>query len=418
MGLGRPPRGLLCHGCGTILEPLEAAEALGVHRLVCPSCGEIFRARRRRREAGPAGPSAPALALSSSAEPAPVGALGLVLRGWGLRGLERAFHTGMVAGTLTLLALGGFSRVFRGWLNDEVNGWGRVVETLGGVHVVAETQDPDADLGPAIVYADAPALFAAISEVARRLGAKPPMQVRLSYLPCCGVVAWKRSNALVLGLPLLHVLTMAELRAVLAHELAHLARGDATRSARSARFVRALGQALDQSNGRVHGPLGAWARACHRLGEALLAPIARGQEARADRCAAAIAGGDAAASALVKVALVQPLFREVLEQYNPTNPDLPNLYAFFRAFWHRLPEPLFTNIRLHVLSGLGAIPDGVHPPLPDRLAIVQSYPRRDPADSTPAKTTLGDLEALEQMLHNRLYSTPGVEPSIFHRAGT
>src|SRR5438270_620740 len=109
------------------------------------------------------------------------------------------------------------------------------------------TQDPDAALGPVIVYGDAPALFSAIGDVARRLGARPPQQVRLSYLPCCGVVAWRRSSALVLGLPLLHVLTMAELRAVLAHELAHLARGDATRSARLARFVHALDQALDHA---------------------------------------------------------------------------------------------------------------------------------------------------------------------------
>ena len=69
-----------------------------------------------------------------------------------------------------------------------------------------------------------------MNEVAQKLGVKPPGQVRLTYLPCCGVVAWGRSRALILGLPLLRVLTVAELRAVLAHELAHLAAGDATRA--------------------------------------------------------------------------------------------------------------------------------------------------------------------------------------------
>ena len=49
----------------------------------------------------------------------------------------------------------------------------------------------------------------------------------------------------------------------------------------------------------------------------LIEPVARGQEARADRCAAAIAGGSAASSALVKVAVVQPLFREVLAIVRP-----------------------------------------------------------------------------------------------------
>src|SRR6202035_5154493 len=63
--------------------------------------------------------------------------------------------------------------------------------------------------------------------------------------------------------------------------------------------------------------LGAWARTCRRWSSRLIAPIARGQELRADRSAAAIAGGSAAASALVKVAVVQPLFREVLWSYDP-----------------------------------------------------------------------------------------------------
>jgi hypothetical protein len=33
-------------------------------------------------------------------------------------------------------------------------------------------------------------------------------------------------------------------------------------------------------------------------------------------------------------------------------------------------------------------------------------------------TFLGDLEIFEQMLHNRLFGLPPVEPSVFHRAGS
>ncbi|HWE38848.1 MAG TPA: M48 family metallopeptidase [Isosphaeraceae bacterium] len=352
------------------------------------------------------------------AEARPVGPLNLALRRLGLRGLELAYRAGVATGSAALLVVGGLAPVLRGWLRDEIDDWGDVVEALGGVRVVAETTDPDADYGPVIAYADAPVLFAAIGEVARRLGVRPPEQVRLAYLPCCGVVAWRRTRALMLGLPLLHVLNLAELRAVLAHELAHLARGDATRAVRSARFVAALGRALDRREGRARGPLHAWARFCHRRAAVLLEPISRGQEARADRLAAAIAGGDAAAAALVKVALVQPLFREVLDHYDPTDPDLPNLYAFFRSFWNRLPEPLQTSMRLRVLAGYQAPRDPAHPPLPDRLAIVQSYPRRNSHESSPVKHPLGDLEPLEQMLHNRLFGGLPLEPTVFHRAGT
>ncbi len=268
----------------------------------------------------------------------------------GVRALEFTYYAGVTAGAAALLACGGIFPVAHGWLRDEIGDLTGVLETLGGVRVVTETRDPDADLGPVLAYTDAPLLFSAMNDVARKLGVKPPGQVRLTYLPCCGVVAWGRSRALILGLPLLRVLTLAELRAILAHELAHLAQGDATRAARSARFVAGLRQALDRAGGRTHGPLGAWARWCCRLAESWIGPVARGQEARADRSAAAIAGGGAAASALVKVAIVQPLFREVLETYDPTAPDAPNLYAFFRAFWFRLPAEVHTAMRLQVLT--------------------------------------------------------------------
>ncbi|MGZ3303902.1 MAG: M48 family metallopeptidase, partial [Isosphaeraceae bacterium] len=138
----------------------------------------------------------------------------------------------------------------------------------------------------------------------------------------------------------------------------------------------------------------------------MIEPVARGQEARADRMAAIIAGGGAAALALVKVAVVQPLFREVLERYDPTDPDFPNLYAFFWTFWYRLPGRV----------GLGdevAGPDQparharprASPPLPDRLALIQAYagPVCVNGDTQPATTFLGDLEIFEQMLHNRLF---------------
>jgi Zn-dependent protease with chaperone function len=318
-----------------------------------------------------------------------------------------------------MLVGGGFVPVLRRWLSDDLTSWGQVIETLGGTWTAIHSSDPDGDLGPAISRVDAPRLFEEVDTISRALGARPPEQVRITYLPCCGVVAWKQSRALLLGLPLVHILDISELRAVLAHELAHLARGDATQSARSARFVEGLGQALDRNDGPSFSPLRFWANGCRRLGDRLIAPIARGQEARADRSSASVAGGTAAASALVKVASVQPIFREVLDHYTPDDAHA-NLYAFFREFWARIPESLQVSIRHGLLTDETARPDDVHPPLIDRLAIVQSYADRAsfPGDHDPASTMIGDLGAIEQMLHNRLFSVGRVEPSIFHRAGT
>jgi Zn-dependent protease with chaperone function len=344
----------------------------------------------------------------------------LIWRNGVLRLLEHIYWMVTWTGSIILLLLGGFVPVVRGWLSNELDGWSGVVAALGGVWFTVQTHDPDSDLGPVLARVDAPNLFATIESVGRRLGVKPPGQVRLTYLPCCGVVAWGRSRALLIGLPLFRVLTQGELRAIVAHELAHLARGDATAAARSARFVESLEQAIERLGPRVRGPLGAWARFCLREASWLIEPVARGQEARADRCAAAIAGGSSASSALVKVAVVQPLFREILEAYDPNEYASHNLYAFFRSFWYRLPAEMHTNMRLSVLTSRHGNNDPAHPPLPDRIAALQSYP--DPAhtngDGSPATTFLGDLEIFEQMLHNRLFGLPSVEPTVFHRAGT
>jgi len=407
-GAAEVSHGLLCPECATELGEHPQS---GTAR--CPRCGRPVSIGAELRAPG-------RTASSATNGSAPLGGLMLRWRNAILRLIEHLYWTVTLAASLLLLAAGGFVPVLRGWLRNEVDGWSDAVATLGGVWFAVETKDPDSDLGPVLARVDAPQLFSTIDAVGRRLGVKPPGQVRLTYLPCCGVVAWGRSQALIIGLPLFRVLTQGELRAVVAHELAHLARGDATRAARSARFVEALEQAVARNGRRVRGPLGAWARFCLHEASWLIEPVARGQEARADRFSAAIAGGTAASSALVKVAVVQPLFREVLQSYDLSESMSLNLYAFFRAFWYRLPVDVHSAMRMSVLTNLNGAHDPAHPPLPDRIASLQAYP--DPAslngDSLPATTLLGDLEIFEQMLHNRLFGLPGIEPSVFHRAGS
>ena len=142
--------------------------------------------------------------------------------------------------------------------------------------------------------------------------------------------------------------------------------------------------------------------------------------------AAQLAGGPTTASALVKVALVQPLFEEVIIYYQSETFNL-NLYAFFRAFWGRLPEPFLADLRHRTLGQRRAVDDSAHPPLLDRLQRIQDLPDRSPseldvplldADKIPAAATLGDAEAVEQALHDRLFRSRTVEKSVFHRAGS
>lgn len=401
-----------CPDCEAELEPIGPGPA----RFACPVCRGVFRVERVPSPAPPTNPAGEP--PSTNGNGAPVGSLSLRWRGLALWTLARLYWSVTAILTAAMLALGGFVTVLGGWLRDEIAGWADVVEALGGAWFRIETSNPDADLGPIVARLDAPLLFDAIDLVSRRLGIKRPGQIRLAHLPCCGVVAWGRSRALLIGLPLLRVLTRAELRAIVAHELAHLARGDATRAARLARFVEGLERAVERRDGRLFGPLGSWARFCLRAASRLIEPVAWGQETRADRLSALIAGGGAAASALVKTAMVQPLFREALDYYDPETAET-NLYAFFRSFWSRLPVELRSDLRLRLLADGDAARDPAHPPLRDRLTLLQSYPDHVPrdGDSQPAATLLGDLEIFEQMLHNRLFGATGsTEPSVFHRA--
>ena len=403
-----PPPVLQCPTCGQTLvatgPPEGKAES---YPMRCHRCGKTYRVRPR---AG--GVTRPPRR--------PIGGLALFCRSQLLRMVFGVYRLGQGLGTVGLFVCGGFVPVARGWLDDSITSWRQVVAALGGVAIRHGRVDPDADFGPILKRGDAPRLFDLLAEVALRLEVRPPEQVRLAFLPCCGVVAWGQSSALLLGLPLLPVLEIGELRAILVHELAHLARGDATWSARLVRSVEVLGRALDDPGSTTWGPLRWWALACRRVALTLLGPIAEGQETRADRLSASIAGGGDAASALVKVALVQPLFRELLEVFDIEDPAAPNLYATFRRFWGHLPKPLIDSMRMGLLTTTEGVDQSPHPPLADRVAHLLGYPNRPPipAGRDPAATLLGDVEWIEQMMHDRLYNLHPIEPTVFHNTGT
>ena len=178
---------LFCPACAAELNGHARAPAPASPPDRCAQCGEPLdhptpgRASQR---------SASGVAHRSP----PPGGVMLLWRNWMLRIVENAYWLGTLTGSAVMLACGGFVPVGRRWLLNEIGGWPEVVETLGGVWFPDITNDPDSDLGPVVARVDAPLLFNTIDSVGRRLGVKPPSQVRLTYLPCCGVVAWGRSR--------------------------------------------------------------------------------------------------------------------------------------------------------------------------------------------------------------------------------
>jgi heat shock protein HtpX len=80
--------------------------------------------------------------------------------------------------------------------------------------------------GPLLNPAGQARLFAELQGVARAVGEAMPAEVYISPEMNAGVLVRRRRRVMVLGLPLMQVLTVNEMRAVLAHEFGHYHGGD------------------------------------------------------------------------------------------------------------------------------------------------------------------------------------------------
>jgi len=187
--------------------------------------------------------------------------------------------------------------------------------------------------------AQAPALWRLIDEVARTVGTTPPDNLVLTPEPNCYAVEVPvvlpdqrvSGRTLCLSLPLLHLWDERELRAVVAHELAHFHGEDTRYSREYAPALRAAAEALE----KLRATLDRDARAVAVLP---LVPIfgftverftvataahSREREFAADRAAARVAGPLAFATALLKVAVAAPAWAIYLQRATETDGQSP-----------------------------------------------------------------------------------------------
>ncbi|MFO0948148.1 MAG: M48 family metallopeptidase [Planctomycetota bacterium] len=300
----------------------------------------------------------------------------------------------------------------KGWSAGQ-NGWGNAI--LGD-------DEPDASIGPMLTRDDAPDLFNILEDLARQLGGGLPTEVRLSYLPACGVLDLGSQSGyprqvLIIGLPCFLILRTDELRAVLAHELAHLTLEDAVFTRDIVNFSQELHRKMrrgadwsDWVNPRY------WLARSISFGlAAATASVSRAMEYRADDWSAACFGTRPLASALEKLAIVQPIFREVLFIYDPIARPAVSVYAYFLRVWKRLPAVEYKRLRKRFVKGIKPDRFDPHPPVYKRIKRLTGPEWTTGRWAMPAAKLLAAPEELVTLMNNRLYAEQIEPTSVFRK---
>jgi Zn-dependent protease with chaperone function len=303
-------------------------------------------------------------------------------------------------------------------------GWLPAIALLKGALTVrpAPFRAPGRELG----RDEAPELFALVEELARRTRTAPPSAVYLSRLPNMAVTeaegkfGFRSRRVLILGVPLLEMLTVDELRAVIAHECGHFLGGD-TRLAGVAAYTVATFQSVVRSGERepftagsqhwiieaglsfaqavTQGLVNLYARLFFRITRWM----GRREELAADAWSASLAGAATAARALEKIGIDAPLYELYLRtdvsfavSHGAIPVDLVDGFKAFRQHFGASEKGVGIIARLRTEK---SDPFDSHPALAERLHALGSPSTEDPGSpSTPAHSLVRDPSALRAWL--------------------
>lgn len=263
---------------------------------------------------------------------------------------------------------------------------------------------------------DLPRLHACVAEVAARVDTPPvddlsiapgsEIGVRQEGRGPFGIFGIKR-RVLIMGMSSLNILTVDQLKAILAHEYAHFSHGDTFFS----RFIYQVTLSLEHSLRAVGGAGGwityinpfFWFLYLYYYSYSLLsAGFSRSREFLADRMAATLYGSDAFADGLVKVATTGSLFDATIypnvEKMLAENKAFVNMYEAFREYH---ANQLTTEERQNMEGQYLKQPSSLfasHPTVAERLEAVASLPKARTKDATLARNLIEQPEELEKEL--------------------
>ena len=257
--------------------------------------------------------------------------------------------------------------------------------------------------GPMLNPAGQPRLFTELQSVAKAVGEAMPAEVYVTPDMNAGVLQRGRRRVMVLGLPLMQVLTVNEMRAVLAHEFGHYHGGDTRLGPWIYRTREAIERAIrnaSRSSGLLQLPFLWYGRLFMRVTQA----VSRQQELAADALAARTFGsrsmiGGLRALARGSVAWSVYWLNEVVPLVEAGYQ--PPIAEGFQRF---LNEP---EIRQKVeaaaeqhLAESSPDPYDSHPPDNQRIAALAAMPEGSSDDgvSAPASSLVDNVQGIEPFL--------------------
>ena len=281
-----------------------------------------------------------------------------------------------------------------------------ILGALAILRAIAPRPDRFEAPGPLLTQSEHPKLFTTLDEIARSTDQTMPAAVYLVpevnawVAQRGGVMGFGSHRVMGLGLPLMAMLTVDELRAVLAHEFGHYHGGDTALGPWIYRTRAAIGRTLQnmaRHSGWLVKPFEWYGAAFLRITHA----ISRRQEYAADALAARTVGTRPLATGLLAIegaagALTPYWFTElapVLER--GFRPPIADGFTSFLSSANIAPQ--VDAVVAEAMTQNKADVYDTHPPLGDRLAALDVQPelnmRRD--DGPRAITLLGDLDAVE-----------------------
>ena len=262
--------------------------------------------------------------------------------------------------------------------------------------------------GPQLIRQDQPELFEMITAVSQATGEAMPAEVFLIsdvnawVAQRGGILGIGSKRVMGLGLPLMQILTVTQLRAVLAHEFGHYYGGDTRLGPLVYNMRGAIGRTiynLARQNSFLYKPFAWYGSGALRLTQG----VSRQQEHAADELAARTVGAKPLADALSMIHAGAIAYVPYLQQEVGPLLSLKVRPVFAVGFAHFLSAPRIEKVvaeeTAREIAQGKSNPYDSHPPLRERLAeLAKLMQGKTPEADAPAASLLRRLDALEAEL--------------------